>query len=153
MANSNWNKKDSARTSASREESGGMHGSPSGSEKQGDGFDTGNARQGGKSGAGTGGSDRGQQGDSSGGFSGSGSGHEGGNKNAAGAGQQTGNRNSSSDSGLDDSRDRGMSGSSGTSGSTGLGGETSEGSTSRPGGVEGTSERDGREDPDRGSRR
>ncbi|MEX1185995.1 MAG: hypothetical protein WEA80_05345 [Gemmatimonadaceae bacterium] len=93
MANSNWNKKDSARTSSSREKSGGKRGSPSGSENQGDAFETDNTRQG------------------------------------------------------------GMSGSSGTTGPTGLGGETSEDATSPPGGVEGTSTRDGREDPDRGSRR
>ena len=122
MANSERDRKDSASTSSSREESGGMRGSPSGSENQGDGFETGNARQGGMSGAGSG--DRNTRRDSG-----------------------------LDDSGLDDSRDRGMSGSSGTTGSTGLGGETSEGSTSRPGGVEGTSTRDGREDPDRGSRR
>lgn len=96
MANSNRDRKDSASTSSSREESGGMRGSPSGSENQGDGFQTDNERQDGMSGS---------------------------------------------------------SGSSGTSGSTGLGGETSEGSTSRPGGVEGTSTRDGREDPDRVSQR
>jgi hypothetical protein len=136
MANSNWDKKGSPGTSSSREESGGLSGSPSGSEDRGDAFETGNTRQGGMSGAGAGGRDSGQQGDGT------------------------------SGSGLDDSRDRGMSGTSGTSsesggmrgasgttGSTGLGGETSEGSTSRPGGVEGTSTRDGREDPDRGSQR
>ena len=130
MANSNRDRKDSASTSSSREESGGMRGSPSGRENQGDGFETGNARQGGMSGAGS------------------------------------GDRNTRRDSGLDDSRDRGMSGesdssseaggmhgSSVTHGSSGLGGETSDGATSRPGGVEGTSERDGREDPDRVSRR
>ena len=114
MANSNRDRKDSASTSSSREESGGMRGSPSGSENQGDGFETGNARQGGMSGAGT------------------------------------GDRNTRRDSGLDDSRDRGMSGS---SGSTGLGGESPDDATSPPGGVEGTSTRDGREDLDRESRR
>ncbi|MGI8618445.1 MAG: hypothetical protein ACR2L6_05075 [Gemmatimonadaceae bacterium] len=46
-----------------------------------------------------------------------------------------------------------MSGSGSDSGSTGLGGETSSDEDSRPGGVEGTSTRDGREDPDRGTQR
>jgi hypothetical protein len=41
MANSNWNKKDAGTTSSSREESSGEHGTPRGSEGQGDGFDTG----------------------------------------------------------------------------------------------------------------
>lgn len=105
MANSNWNKKNPGSTSSSREESG-MRGSPDGSDNQGDGFETDNARQGGTTG--------------------------------------TPGRSSSSD---------GMTGSSGTSGSSGLGDKTSSGQSANPDGVEGTSTRDGREDPDRVSQR
>ena len=60
MANSNWNEKDASRTSSSREESSERHGSARGNEDQGDGFDSGNARQGGMSGAGSGGSREGR---------------------------------------------------------------------------------------------
>ncbi|MEO7647639.1 MAG: hypothetical protein ABIV11_05310 [Gemmatimonadaceae bacterium] len=148
MANSNWDKEDAGRTSSSREESGAMEGAGGSSENQGDGFETGNARQGGSGGGG------GQQGGGSGGSGGS-SGGQGG----SGGGANKGGGMGASDTGLDKSRERiadepdsssRSGGMSGSSGSTGLGGETSK-EESGSGGVEGTSPRGGGSDPDRTS--
>ncbi len=134
MANSNWNKEDAGRTSSSREESGAMEGAGGSSENQGDGFETGNARQGG-------------------------SGGSGGGQGGSGGGANKGGAMGTSDTGLDKSRERiadesdsssRSGGMSGSSGSTGLGGETSK-EGSGAGGVEGTSPRGGGSDPDRTS--